>query len=277
MNTASVRVYTAFLAFAGISTAALSQSTTPPKSSVSKPSSADAAISPKDLEVPTNVAFDQQVRLHGIVFGKLADVSQKLDNEFAAADTAKSYELRVSADEDKENLRKALVPYAVGEAKANALIAQGYKLNDLSGQVCKGTACIPIDPIAAMFFLTNKAALGPKLANPSHGNASQTGNSGGSDTQACPEGDGCSLCINGLNICTAYKLLAKLVTSVRDTIIPKDNNGEIAKFIRDPGKTTLKAVQDLRDRVVSKNDHGEGAKILRDPIKCTVGKLFHKC
>ncbi|WP_142669554.1 hypothetical protein [Klebsiella variicola] len=61
-----------------------------------------------------------------------------------------------------------------------------------------------------------------------------------------------------------------------------DQNGEIAKLIRDPTKRPVEIVEGIRDSVIPKDDNGEInngeiAKAIRDPIKCTVGHLFGSC
>ena len=70
-----------------------------------------------------------------------------------------------AAEADMLNVRKALLPYAAGAAQAEALVSEGYKLNDLSGQVCLASACKSVDPITALFFFTGRQnGLGPTLS-----------------------------------------------------------------------------------------------------------------
>ena len=92
--------------------------------------------------------------------------------------------------------------------------------------------------------------------------------------------------VNGFDVCVMADVLRNkpldtltfgILPGVRDLVIPPDENGELAKLVRDPLKRPVEILTDLRDKIVPKDDNGEGAKILRDPVKCTVGRLWGAC
>lgn len=236
---------------------------------------ATAAIKPiavEELTVPMTIPFPQQLQRHVAVLQRLNEALIEIDKQKKSAEQADSLKEYKAAEQDLENVKKALAPYAIAEAKTGELIKQGYLLNAIGPQVCKPAGeCTAIDAITALFFFVgdNKVALGPDLKN----------KGGDKETKTKVE-------VNGFDVIAFIEFLSGkpldlatfgLLPSIRDAIIPTTNTGEIAKWIRDPGKRTVEIVQDARDKIIPKTDNGEGAKIIRDPIKCTVGHLFKMC
>jgi hypothetical protein len=208
---------------------------------------------------------------------------------------SKAFDDYLAAEGDLDNIKRALIPYAFAAAKAEGMQVAGYRLDDMSGNVCisSSASCEPVDSMIAYFLLAdpkNKAALGPRFTavplKASMATKPQEPLKNPDGGPSCPPGPSCSICISGFNLCTFYDWAKdkpidnsplKFINELRDSVIPPENNGEISKWIRDPGKTTLKAIQDVRDHWISPRNNGELAKVARDPIKCTIGRFFHKC
>lgn len=223
-------------------------------------------MSPKELEVSKDLPFEQQVAKHAEILDKLAKLVSQAETNLSDADKRNSLPDYKAALADRDNTYRALAPYAVAQGQANELIAKKYLLNDLSGKACIDEMnCMNIEPITAVFFFTENGKGLPKKSDAKTNTTAKTGE---------------------VDLTALYRILSgkplDLITfgalpAVRDFIIPPDDNGEIAKLIRDPGRRAADIVEDFRNKIISPKDNGEGAKIIRDPIKCTVGRLWKAC
>jgi hypothetical protein len=244
------------------------------------PNKSSAVITPAQLIVSQNLTYTDQLRAHASILDKVAQVEKQAGTNLLAALSAKNYDDVARAGEDLENNRKAVVPYALAQARAQALMADGYRLNDLSGKICKSN-CATVEPIAALFFFTpDRKGLAADLKAEPKKNPKKDSND-----EICSPGKNCSICINGFNICDFIDFVSDkpldqitfgLLPQIREGILRGDN-GEIANFIRDPGRKLVDVIQKARDLIVPADDNGEIAKILRDPIKCTIGRLWGDC
>jgi hypothetical protein len=154
---------------------------------------------------------------------------------------------------EESNAEKAMFPYVVAMMHAQALVDQGYRLRDMSGNACLQDKCSGIDSMTAMFMMTSKIkGFSPDIASRLEA-AKAKGNPAPKQdpSNATPH---CSFRLPDIYV-----------------------SGEIARLVRDPGRRTLDIVQGIRDGIISPSDNGDRAKIIRDPIKCTIGKLFGSC
>jgi hypothetical protein len=239
-----------------------------------------AAVKPiedAEINIPTTLPFGEQLQLHANLLQRLSEVALEIDKDKNAAKSQNSLPKYLEAEESYKNVQRVLAPYGIARAKANFLIDQGYRLRAIEPQVCKGAGneCTAVDPITAVFFFDRQLGLSPELAD-----KTKTATSGAEPTVS----------VNGFNLTAFVKFLSNkpldsatfgILPSVRDAIIPLDNTGEIAMWIRDPGKRTAEIVQNVRDGALKAvglgGENNDLGKALKDPINCTVGKLFGRC
>lgn len=239
-----------------------------------------AAVRPiedAEISIPSNLPFGEQLQRHATLLQRLSEVLEAIDKDKEAAKKQNSLPKYLEAEGSYTNVQNVLVPYGIARAKARALIDQGYRLRAIEPQVCKGTAndCTPVDAITAVFFFDRQEGLSSDLASKTKDARSKT------DTRVT---------VNGFDLTVFVKFLSGkpldmatfgILPGIRDAIIPLDDTGEIAKWIRDPGRRTVEIVQNVRDGTL--NAVGIGGKnndlgrVIKDPINCTVGKWFGRC
>jgi hypothetical protein len=243
---------------------------------------APPALTNDEMTVPDNLSFEQKVKRHVIIVSKASAIrawSLKKRNEVLTANgTARDYAF---FDDEYSNANKVLLPYSVANEQASALRKKSYVLNVSAGNVCiKGTQCQPIDPITGTMMFYQEVAEGKKKPNTSSvapPDEEQYTTVTCGTTQIKIQGQDVCIIIDFLRDKPLDVITFGVLPAVRDAIIPPDDKGEIARFVRDPLKRPIEVVQEWRDSVIPKNDNGEGAKIIRDPIKCTAGRLFGQC
>lgn len=230
-------------------------------------------LSPGDVEVPATLPFRAQVEKHALVLDSLrkalddAQTRKKLAQEKKAE--AGMFDQYLAAEQDEQNTIRYLTPYAVGHGKAQARIQEGYKLKNVggddewTGEVCneKGE-CGEVDPIVALFLMIGDALFKEFNKEQPFGPNNELTKAFAAIVQFVDRP------LGGPN--------SDLV-KIREALLAHDQNGEIARLIRDPVKRPVEVVQDVRDQIISKDDNGEIAKAIRDPIKCTVGHLWGGC
>lgn len=217
-------------------------------------------ITPADTDVPTSLPYKQQVEKHAEVLEKLTAVLRESEEAKVSAKKTNSLNDYLAAEGDEQNTFHYLAPYSVGQAKAQDLKNENYKmttLNDTQGSVCNAQGqCSNIDPITALFMIISglftkefndgKPPFGPNndiikfLQQPLGG----------------PNND---------------------LVKIREFLLGHDENGEIARLIRDPVMRPVQIVQDARDKIIPPSDNGDIARAIRDPVNCTVGKLWGDC
>lgn len=242
-------------------------------------SDAPPALTKEEMTVPEELSFENKIKRHSGIVSKADAIRlwaiKKRDAVWTANGTARDYAFY---NEEWLNANKVLLPYGIANEQATDLRKESYVLNIPKEAACrKGNDCITIDVMTATMMFYQEISERGKQTTPA------TAAEEPSTTVTCGK---TQIKVEGLDVCLLADFLRDkpldmvtfgILPAVRDFIIPKDDNGEVAKFIRDPGKRPIQILKDLRDSIVDKNDNGEGAKILRDPIKCTVGHLFGSC
>lgn len=244
------------------------------------PDKSKKIISPSDLVVIDTLNFQKKIQRHAEILNLIGEVQLQAESNKNDAEKRENFKDYKSAEEDIKNVQKAAAPYAIAQTQSKTLVDQGFKINDFSGNACKSdSTCKLVDPMVAVFFFTgDRRGLGPAFSASPSGSGSDSGSGSESGAQS---GD---VFVNGFNVSLFIRFLSGkpldlltfgILPGIRDAIIPADDNGELARIIRDPIKRPVEIVKDIRDSVVTGN--GEGAKIIRDPIKCTIGHLWHAC
>jgi len=208
---------------------------------------------------------------------RLSEVIAEIDRDREVAKEQNSLPKYLEAEESYRNVQNILAPYGIARAKAMFLIDQGYRLKAIEPKVCKAesTECAPVDAITTIFFFDRQRGLSPNLKE---------------KTESAKSNKETTVTVNGFNLTAFVKFLSGkpldavtfgILPEIRDAIIPLDDTGEIAMWIRDPGKRTAEIVQNVRDGTLNaaglggkNNDIG---KAIKDPINCTFGKFFGRC
>lgn len=237
-----------------------------------------APISDAEINIPSNLPFGEQLQRHSKLLSRLSEAVGETDLDKEAAKKENSLPKYLAAEEAYKNVQKVLAPYSIGRAKANALIEQGFRLETIEPKVCKNkNDCTGVDAITAVFFFDQQRGLGDNLKKKTQ-EAAKT------------KSQNVKVEVNGFDLTAFIEFLSGkpldmatfgLLPAIRDALIPVDDTGEIAVWIRDPGKRSVEIVQNVRDGTLNAlgvggetNDLG---RALKDPINCTVGKLFGRC
>ena len=108
--------------------------------------------------------FATKVQREAASFDALAMAERTAEDNKNAAFLTKDFNKYVAAEDALDAAKAALICFAIAQERAEALIAHGFKLNDLSGRVCSDIFCKPVDPDTALFFFTgDQSGLGPNL------------------------------------------------------------------------------------------------------------------
>lgn len=235
-------------------------------------------ISNEEINIPVDLPFGEQLQRHSNLLNRLSTAIIEIEREKEEAKKLNSLPKYLEAEEEYENVKKVLASYSIGRAKSNDLISKGYRLNNIEPKICKDTQdCIDIDAITAIFFFDESRGLGGELKKKTtEANENRHTN--------------VTVTVNDFNLTAFIQFLSDkpldhatfgILPAIRDALIPIDDTGEIALWIRDPGKRTLDIVQNIRDGVLNtigiggkNNDIG---KFIKDPINCSLGKLFGRC
>jgi hypothetical protein len=223
----------------------------PPEASSNQPTTRPE-FSSADVAVDLKLSFEEKVKRHADIldhFGKLIQQAEDRKKQAQVTNRLNDY---LAGQKTIEDIGIVLAPYAVAQEQASALIKEGYLLNDFSGTVIgKQGERKAVDPMTAVFFFTGERkglagafAKAPKKSGP-----------------GAPSG---SVSVNGFNVTDFIQFLsgkpldlatAGILPAIRDAIIPKDDNGDIANAIRDPGKTPAKILSGIDDAY--KKDNGD--------------------
>lgn len=230
-------------------------------------------MSPASIKVADSLPFKEQVQKHAEILQNLNLALQDSQDRKALAreNSAKNgmFEQYLAAEEDEKNAIKFLAPYAVAQGIAQVKKNEGYKLTnvagtgDWSGSACNGAgACGDVDPIVALLMMlidsVNDEFNKEKPFGPNN------------------ELTKLFIAVSGFVDRPLGGPNSDLV-KIREAMLGHDQNGELARLIRDPIKRPVQIVQDLRDKIIPASDNGEIAKAIRDPIKCTIGHLWGGC
>lgn len=238
-------------------------------------------IEDAEMDIPPTLPFPDQLQRHAALLVRLAEALAENDKDKEAAKQANSLPDYLAAEESFKNVQKVLAPYSIARAKAISLMDQGYLLKEIKPEVCKASnECVPAEAIVVVFLFEGNRGLGPELKKVA-GEAHQQQDDGSLS------GD---IKINGFNVSLFVRFLSHrpldmatfgLLPGLRDAIIPISDTGELAQWIRDPGRRTEEIVKNVRDGALDaigiggkNNDLG---RAIKDPINCTVGKLFGRC
>lgn len=206
------------------------------------------------LSVQDDLSFRSKVERHAEILEMLTVAIRQAQSNKALATNNDSLRDYIAAQEDENNALHFLTPYAIAQAQAEQLGQAGMKLASWEGRVCNGGQCTDIDPMIALFMI-----LAGLVTDEFNGENPFGSNNDLLRFLQRPAG--------GPN--------SELVR-IREFVLQNDN-GEIARLIRDPVRRPLEIVQDVRDEIIAPGDNGEIARAIRDPIKCTVGHLWGGC
>lgn len=213
-------------------------------------------VTDADIAIEPGLNFRQLVIKHSEIMQKIyASWIENEEKRKKAVQSDSLSEFKAVALETSE-LQKYSAPYLVAQKQAEVLAASGWILTNWEGQVCNAGNCTNVDPMTAVFMIAAKA-LADELRK---------------DRPFDPEtndlikfimqpagGDGSAF------------------VHFRSLFIPQDDQGEIAKLLRDPIKRPVEIIQTWRDAIIPADDNGEIAKFIRDPIKCSIGHLWGAC
>ncbi|MCU6196895.1 hypothetical protein KWI12_08535 [Citrobacter cronae] len=229
-------------------------------------------ITPASVRVSENLAFRAQVEQHAVILDNLRKAldDSQARKKFAAEhkQAPDMFDQYLSAQEDETNTLRYLAPYAIAQGKANVLKNEGFKLKkvggkgDWKGDACNGAGkCSEVDPTVALMMMLIGSVTDEFNKEHPFGEENELTKVFFAVVKFVdrPLGDNSDL------------------VSIREAMLAHDQNGEIAKLIRDPVKRPIEVVQEVRDKIIDPDDQGEVAKALRDPLKCTVGHLFGSC
>lgn len=226
------------------------------KTSAMESPAVPSAFSAADLAVDPNLSFEGKVKRHAEILGRFEKLIWRAEEREKQAKVSNRLNDYLDAQKSIADIEVALTPYAIAQSQANKLVKDGYQLKDFSGNVYgkQGDSKV-VDSATAVFFFTGNE----------EGLATASGKS--SKQSDDPKGD---VFINGFNVSEFARFLSGdplnagtfgVLPLIRDAVIPKSDNGDIANAIRDPGKVPVKILNGLGDTIKADNgDVGNAVK-----------------
>jgi hypothetical protein len=264
----------------------------------------DFTLNPDVILVPNNLSFPDKIAKHR----KNLELFKKVDA--TAADNFKNSN-NVKVVRNATILRDSILPYAftyqISSSRARTLKDQGFLLKNVNdknniknvaasatvagpdtttAQACNAQGqCADIDPIVALFMIALDAITKEFKSDRPFGENNELTKVYRSllDFAEKPAG--------GDN--SAFVI-------ARSVIIPQNDQGEIAKLLRDPIRRPIEIIEGALTFLNNDNgivaqaltrpgavifsgwdprpqDNGDIARAIRDPIQCTIGKLWGSC
>jgi hypothetical protein len=207
----------------------------------------------EDIEFSTDLPHMEQVEKFRIALNNLIESEKDAKSTKEKAKAEKNAQLYLEADSELDRIAVLWTPFINASAKADKLKADGYKLADPQGDIIPVLEGYVADAVVTLFLIIVKAVVEDFTEK------------FGQQTQQYADGK-ITLAEYGEALVQLTPGL-RILQDFRDQIIPKDDNGEIARLIRDPIKRPIEIIQNLRDGIISPQDNGEIARIIRDPIK----------
>ena len=201
-----------------------------------------------DLIIDESLSFKNQVEGYRKAYNKLLNAKQTAEQAKKEAETNDSLALYKEADDELDRITPFFLPFIAAHEQAQNLKSKGFKLSSWEGDISgpSGEEGKDVDPIVALMLIVLEAVVDELLNKV---------------IEEIEEGD--------LTFEDVYNIVSGVIIlqAVRDAIIPPDDNGEIAKLLRDPLKRPVEIIKNWRDKIISPDDNGEIARIIRDPIK----------
>lgn len=200
-----------------------------------------------------------------VAYNKLLASEEAAKTAKKSAISAGDAQTNLEADKELERIASYWPPFISAYEIADDLKQEGYKLADENGAVAPPKDGYQSDPLVTLFLLIVEA-----VVDGWYDKVKEKFEEAGSGKISINQfGEAIIQLTPGLRV----------LQDLRDQIIPPNDNGEVARILRDPIKRPLEIVQNIRDSVISPNDNSEVAQILRDPIKQpvkVVKKVFKK-
>lgn len=275
----------------------------------------NSAIDPAVLSVDVTRSFAEQVGAHKDNLRLLKELDALLENAFEYSDSAQVVRAATVA---RDSMLPFIFVYNLSAERAKLLAADGYLLKNIhdpanvktvavaeggengtsvanasastggSGLVavaCNSGECAQVDPIVALFMIAINAIA--QEFEKEH-----------------PFGENNTLTIVYQ---AAMEFLAQpaggpdsAFVKARSVLIPQDDQGEVARILRDPIRRPMEIIEEGLKFLNEDNgivaqaltqpgnvifngwdprpdDNGEISKAIRDPVKCTVGHLWGGC
>ncbi|WP_448150104.1 hypothetical protein [Labrys miyagiensis] len=263
----------------------------------------DYTINPNALKVDPSYSYVEQVSGHQKNLILMKKVNSYLDNAFTKSDSAQVVR---DATIGRDSLLVFVITYDVASKRAKALASDGYLLKDIrkqqnlkqveatqteprrtTAEACNQQGkCSDVDPIVAVFMIAIDALTKEFKKEKPFGPNNDLVKFGAAVKDFIDNPAG------GPN--SAF-------VKARSLVIPQNDQGEVAKLLRDPGNRTIEIIEGALKFLNEDNgivaqaitrpgsvifgggwdprpqDNGDIAKALRDPVNCTVGKLWGGC
>ena len=206
-----------------------------------------------NFNVSSELTHLQQVEEYRKLYNKLIVAEKEINTTRDKAKKDKDGQTYLEADTERERISVYWMPFIAAHAKAQRLKEDKYKVTDEYGNVDPENSDYVPDPVITLFMIIFDAIVDDWL------------NKVGEKFDGLVEGE---MTVN--QFVEALVQLTpglRIIQDFRDVIIPADDNGEIARLIRDPIKRPVEIVQNIRDKVIDPKDNGEIAQLIRDPIK----------
>lgn len=210
-------------------------------------------ISIEQMNVSEEISHLAQIEEYRKIFNKLikAEEQAKKDRDHAKANQDAQTYLEVDLELDR--IVQYWMPFLTAQEKATKLVEADYKLADETGRLEPENSDYEPDPIVSLFLIILEATI------------DEWANEVQERVLAAAAGE------MPLDVFLEEVLQLtpglRMLQDFRDALIPTDDNGELAKIIRDPVKRPIEIIQNIRDGIISPDDNGELAKIVREPIK----------
>ncbi|MEQ1096073.1 hypothetical protein [Acinetobacter johnsonii] len=206
----------------------------------------------KDLIVDPSLSHKDQIFAYNNSYNKLVNVSDMIEKDKDKAINENNGELNLEIDREVKRLKLISAPFYLAQEKALKLRSEGFILNDLEGHITKDgipSDQVP-DPLVSLFMMLLNAIKNGLI------DIMQK-----KIDEAIEKG---LFEIN--NIEDFFKISSGLFIyqALRDSIIG-DNQGEIAKFIRDPIKRPIEIIGKALEaaRKAWENDNGDIGNFLK--------------